>query len=447
MTWKPLLEGSTAAAARAVVDEIAEAIPTAAGWMPDTLTDLNRVSWQAGIAAGAAGQALFYAYLGLDTASHTASATASDTASDRALALLDQATEAVAQVPMSEGLFTGFAGIAWANDHLRGRLYESEGDDANREVDEALLELLATPRARSEYDLINGLVGVGTYALEGLPRPSTAECLEKVIERLAERAERPARPEGPAAPGAAWFSAPENLPPFQLEGYPNGFYNLGASHGMAGIVGLLGAACQAGVERARPLLDEAMAWLLRRRQPAGTVFCFPHFFHPESEPVMSRLAWCYGDPGMAVTLLVAARGAGEPAWEQAAVETALAAAARPQELARIRDAGLCHGSAGIAHLFNRLYQATGEPQLAEAARFWFDWTLQFRQPGTGVAGYRSWTTTTEGEESWRDDGGFLEGSAGIGLALLAATSPIEPEWDRLLLAGGRLDPVAAGPAG
>lgn len=437
MTWKPLLEGGAADAAREVVEEIAEAIPATAGWMPDALNDTARVSWHAGIAAGAAGKALFYTYLGLDR--ERRQDPRSEAASDLALDLLDRATEAVAQVPMGEGLYTGFPGIAWANDHLRGRLYEAESDDATREVDEALLDLLATPRPRAEYDLINGLVGVGTYALEGLPRPTAAACLQKVIERLEERAEKPARPELEAG-SAAWFSAPENLPTFQLEGYPQGFYNLGASHGVAGIVGLLGAACQAGVEGARPLLDAAMSWLLRRRQPAGTAFCFPHFFHPEIEPVMSRLAWCYGDPGMAVTLLVAARGAGRPDWEDAAVATALSAATRPYEAARIRDAGLCHGSAGIAHLFNRLHQATGEPRLAAAARFWFDWTLRFRQPGTGVAGFRSWNTGTDGEESWRDDAGFLEGAAGIGLALLAAVSPVEPEWDRLLLAGGRLSP-------
>jgi hypothetical protein len=29
--------------------------------------------------------------------------------------------------------------------------------------------------------------------------------------------------------------------------------------------------------------------------------------------------------------------------------------------------------------------------------------------------------------------GLLNGLAGIGLALLAATTPIEPRWDRLLL--------------
>jgi lantibiotic biosynthesis protein len=39
-----------------------------------------------------------------------------------------------------------------------------------------------------------------------------------------------------------------------------------------------------------------------------------------------------------------------------------------------------------------------------------------------------------GEElAWRADPGFLTGSSGVGLALLAAATPVEPEWDRILL--------------
>jgi hypothetical protein len=38
-----------------------------------------------------------------------------------------------------------------------------------------------------------------------------------------------------------------------------------------------------------------------------------------------------------------------------------------------------------------------------------------------------------GDLEWRPESGFLTGSAGIGLALLAATTPVEPEWDRVLL--------------
>ena len=48
--------------------------------------------------------------------------------------------------------------------------------------------------------------------------------------------------------------------------------------------------------------------------------------------------------------------------------------------------------------------------------------------------------------AWKEEPGFLTGSAGLGLTLLAATTPVEPEWDRILLvsvpprAGGSLAP-------
>jgi class I lanthipeptide synthase len=35
--------------------------------------------------------------------------------------------------------------------------------------------------------------------------------------------------------------------------------------------------------------------------------------------------------------------------------------------------------------------------------------------------------------AWRGTPGLLTGAAGVGLALLAAATPVEPSWDRMLL--------------
>jgi len=81
-----------------------------------------------------------------------------------------------------------------------------------------------------------------------------------------------------------------------------------------------------------------------------------------------------------------------------------------------------------------MFQSTGEERLAAAARSWYAKALAFRQPDLGVGGFRSWAADVAGVLGWRNDPGFLEGAAGVGLALIAAVSPIDPEWDRLLLA-------------
>ena len=53
----------------------------------------------------------------------------------------------------------------------------------------------------------------------------------------------------------------------------------------------------------------------------------------------------------------------------------MAAAKRPRGFSGVVDAGLCHGAAGLGHVFNRLFQATGEQRLALAAREWFSVAL------------------------------------------------------------------------
>jgi hypothetical protein len=329
---------------------------------------------------------------------------------------------------MSAGLYQGFVGIAWAAEHVNKLLTTAE-DNPTEAVDEALPEYLDHSPWSRDYDLINGLVGVGVYALERLPRPGAAAYLERVIDRLAERAER-------SRGGITWHTPAELLISEQRVQYPRGYYNLGVAHGVPGVIALLGAACAAGVAlaKARPLLRGAVSWLVRQQLPARAGSRFPSLLAAGIEPEASRLAWCYGDAGVAVALLSAARGLEEPAWEQEALAIARAAAARPADTAGVRDAGLCHGAAGLGHLFNRLFHAVGDPCFAQAARFWFTRCLEMRKPGRGVAGFSRHWPGPDGVDFWLKDPGLLTGATGIALALLAAITDIEPQWDRVLLA-------------
>jgi lantibiotic modifying enzyme len=413
--WKPLLQGELAERARQTVQEIAAALESA-----PSAGEVQSSS----LAAGLTGEALFFTYFAL--------ADGGDAPAERAAQLIEQAAETLAVQPLPPSLYSGFAGVAWAMEHLRGRLFEEDGDedDPVREIDEALsIPLKRTPWP-GDYDLISGLVGMGVYALERLPRPAAVDLLASIVDRLAERADI-------SEEGAAWFTRPEELPEWQREYHPRGAYNLGVAHGLPAVVAVLAGAVAAGVEKARPLLHDSTRFLLARRQdPAVLGACFGTSYAPWEEPAGSRLAWCYGDPGVAAALLAAARVANEPAWEKAALEVALSCTERPEAGSGIRDAGLCHGAAGLGHLFNRIYQTTGDERFAEAARFWFERTLAYRQPGQGIAGFRSWGVVgpdpNANELGWRDDGGFLEGTGGVGLALLGALSDVEPAWDRVL---------------
>jgi hypothetical protein len=66
-----------------------------------------------------------------------------------------------------------------------------------------------------------------------------------------------------------------------------------------------------------------------------------------------------------------------------------------------------------------------------------------RQPGRGIAGFAAWQALRDGAPAWADERGFLMGAGGIALALLAAVTSVEPNWDRVLLVS--IPPRAAAP--
>lgn len=424
--WQPVLTGALEERARETILAIADRLrDLPADWVPDDMPEPYKggAANNPSLAGGRAGLAVFYAY--------AAQAWSRDQDRDKAVELLEEAIDLMAETRMRPSLYAGFAGVAWVTEHLQGKLFEpDEEEDPNDEIDAALIDYLGQSPWPDEYDVVNGLVGFGVYALERLPRKTAAECLKRVVDRLDETAE-------PGPMGVTWLSAPGDLPPHQREQSPRGHYNLGVAHGVPGVIALLGEACGAGVarEKARALLDGAVSWLLAQKLPSDAGSCFPYWVGPDVEPAASRSAWCYGDPGIAVTLLHAARCVGEPVWEREAIEIGRLAAKRPLDETGVVDAGLCHGAAGLGHIFNRMYQATGDPLLGATACSWVEHTLRLRRPHQGIAGFSAWMAAADGEGGWVSDPCFLTGAAGVGLALLAATAPIEPAWDRVLLTG------------
>jgi hypothetical protein len=307
-----------------------------------------------------------------------------------------------------------------------------------KEIDDALISLLSRWPWPEQFDLLYGLVGIGVYALERLPRRSAKTMARLVVERLADCAEEP---DGLAA----WPT-----PPGERAFRPDGEFNLGLAHGAPGVIGFLGRAAAAGIapRTTVPLLQKATTWLLARRLPAGRGTAYPGYCERTGVPGPPvRTAWCYGDPGVASGLLAAARGAENGGWRAEAIRIASGAARRPLEETRVVDAGLCHGSAGLGQIFNRLWQATGDPVMHDAAVGWFRRTLDFHRPGHGIGGFVAVTGPSISELREVADPGVLTGTAGIALALLAATTPIAPEWDRVLLVSIPSPPPGSGRLG
>jgi lantibiotic biosynthesis protein len=381
--------------------------------LADTLTTALHATPPAGrrdasLASGSAGLAVCSGQL--------ARTRSDQLAADVALTRLEEAVDMLATEPLTSSLYSGFTGIAWAVE-LVDRMLGTEGDDRNGDIDEALAGLLRRYPDHAPYDLVNGLTGLGVYALARWPRPGAAPCVLGVVEQLARRARHD-------RDGVYWWTPPSR----RGEQHMPGGVDLGVAHGIAGVIPFLARVDRLGLAQplVRPLLDGAVGWLLAHLADTASGPTVPYFVAGGVPPGPARSAWCYGDPGVAAALLLAARDVGEPDWAAAATGLAMRAAARPPDQTGATDAGLCHGSAGLAHLFNRMYQMTGEPALADAARFWVERTLDLcvaTQPGhRAKAAAPAWNGP-----------GLLEGAAGVALAMEAASTTAEPVWDQMLL--------------
>jgi lantibiotic modifying enzyme len=157
---------------------------------------------------------------------------------------------------------------------------------------------------------------------------------------------------------------------------------------------------------------------------AGTFF---PIFIPNSIFEFSRISWCYGDLGIVIAILQAGIITQNKFWIEESLKIGIQISKRKDKIG-IQDACLCHGTAGNGHIFNRLYQYSEIEEFKNASIFWYAETLKFHELYGHFKFY-----TNDIDNQWKKEQGILEGSAGIGLALISAISHIEPKWDRSLL--------------
>ena len=232
--WHPLLDGELRARAEHAVAELAGALAEAAGVSSSSL------------AGGAPGLALFYGYLERTWPGRGYE--------DAASAFLDSAIDSVGSEQLDASLFGGFTGVAWATEQLLGPELADDDEDPNAAIDDALLSMLEETPWRGNHDLIVGLTGFAVYALERVGRASARACLDELLAHLEQTAER-------RGGRATWKTRPELLDEHTRRDHPDGYYNLGVSHGVPGVAVILASMVRAGIGegRARKLLDEASA--------------------------------------------------------------------------------------------------------------------------------------------------------------------------------------------
>ena len=334
----------------------------------------------------------------------------------------------VEALPLLPGLHEGYTGVGLTLELIRRAGFARV--DGAEALDRALLACLErfdeVPLPHAHLDLISGLAGQALHACARLPRIRARRALEAIVGWLDRRAIA-------AAGGVTWLSPPR--PHARADQLPGSVFDLGVAHGVPGILAALARILEAGiaVPTTRRLLEAGTRWLVQQvHDRVGPAFDTYAPSDPDADrgaafpPMPSRLGWCYGDPGVAAALLAIARALDDDRHRATAMAIVRRIAAIRSD-PTVADASLCHGTAGLLHIFNRIYQATGDPAARDAAIHWAERTLDLRAGPHAIAG------DPPPDGSPFHPLRFLVGAAGSALALLAAATPTVPLWDAVLL--------------
>lgn len=280
------------------------------------------------------------------------------------------------------------------------------------------IERGALPALR-EFDLISGLTGLGVYLLH---RRSDDELLRSVLTYLV-RLTRPITIHGHVLPG--WWTGHDRSDQ-QSSSEPGGHGNFGMAHGITGPLALLSVTMRRGITvpgHADAIID-ICSHLDRWR--CGTP---RHPWWPETISLQEwqsgtvrrhfphRPSWCYGIPGQARALQLAALALGDRHRQQAAEHALDACLTDERQLGQLTDASLCHGWAG---LLQSTWRAAADAQIDLARHI-----PRLRQRLVGYLREHGAPATD----------GFLEGQSGIDLVMDATstTASSAPDWDACLL--------------
>lgn len=367
------------------------------------LDQLLKKDHQPGLLGGHTGCALFYAYY--------YQLTGKEKYLDKVHELVLSSIEAMSSHSLLPTHCNGIAGMVWCVQHLMNQGFvDGDMEDIFADVDVLLGNQMIADLNNKQYDFLHEGLGIALYFLE---KETPSSWLSQVVHALEATAIH-------LPHGISWEDhfARHTVPTLPDEPC----YNLGLAHGMPAIIGILSRIKAKGIDTG-DLVEKGLDWMLSVSNSPGVSSLYPTVVNNAGVALTtshSRMGWCYGDLPVAMTLLHG--GYREQAYE------ILAHSVQNRDIKNgmVHDTCICHGSAGIAHIFNRAYLQTQEPLFQQGAEKWLQHTIDLYESPAGVGFY------VDGKYEIKE--GLLEGIAGVGLALIAAIDKdTDPAWDRCIL--------------
>lgn len=275
----------------------------------------------------------------------------------------------------------------------------------------------------ADFDLVSGATGLAAYGLTAEDANlggdvSRAEVLRLINWTLSE------------PPDRAYFIQPHKTHHIKTaEEFPNGHLDLGLAHGIAGPLAAISLSTlqKHDLHNQKIAVERLADALLANRLHCDAQPDWPTVISPGKEVSPARMAWCYGNPGIAHSLMLAGQALDSDELRTMALSAFERIESRPFSAGQLNSPMLCHGFAGVVQIGLRLLAAAPSDRLAQLSASLCE-------------------ALVDSVEAWIDSGhlkledatdnskhGFLEGAAGILLVLLSIRNCATMSWDRALL--------------
>lgn len=288
------------------------------------------------------------------------------------------------------------------------------------------------------YDVIEGLSGILSYCSIYYEQESFSPILLKGLKKLVELT-YDIDVKGYHVPG--WYIPSDNqFSTVEKELYPYGNFNTSFSHGIAGPLTLLSEMKSKGfmIEGQEEAIEKIVKFLFdfrsndrRRDFWKGQIDFHEYITGKVSEKnIIRRDAWCYGNPGVCYSLIMAGKAMKNQSWIDYGIHNMKKTLS---DVKGIFSPTFCHGFSGLYQVVNSIEFTIGKDIFYSEKKELLNKIMSFYDSNY-IFGFRNMEVGDEnGNIRAFEHLGLLDGTIGVCLALLEGEHKTKNIWKRAFL--------------